>query len=59
MALLLSAAELGGRVKQLQLFMQVLNEDYVAALQHPQRKPSQHRLRLAKQASGLTQLPAV
>ena len=33
-ALLLSAAELGGRVKQLQLFMQVLDEDYVAALQH-------------------------
>src|SRR5882724_10834844 len=33
-ALLLSAAELGGRVKQLQLFMQVLDEDYTAALQH-------------------------
>jgi hypothetical protein len=33
-ALLLSAAELEGRVKQLQLFMQVLDEDYAAALQH-------------------------
>jgi len=33
-ALLLSAAELEGRVKQLQLFMQALDEDYAAALQH-------------------------
>lgn len=33
-ALLLSAAELEGRVKQLELFMQVLDEDYTAALQH-------------------------
>jgi len=33
-ALLLSAAELEGRVKELQLFMQVLDEDYTAALQH-------------------------
>jgi hypothetical protein len=33
-ALLLSAAELEGRVKQLQLFMQVLDDDYAAALQH-------------------------
>jgi len=33
-ALLLSAAELEGRVKQLQLFMQVLDADYAAALQH-------------------------
>jgi hypothetical protein len=33
-ALLLSAAEFEGRVKQLQLFMQALDEDYTAALQH-------------------------
>jgi hypothetical protein len=33
-ALLLSAAELQGRVKQLQLFMQVLDEDYASALQN-------------------------
>jgi hypothetical protein len=35
LALLLSAAELEGRVKQLQLFMEVLDEDYRAALQRP------------------------
>jgi len=33
-ALLLSAAEIEGRVNQLQLFMKALDEDYAAALQH-------------------------